>query len=99
MIPDLLAFKSFVDDLLVSAFKEEVKVQSQDKPSQEIKKEKGKQKAGTIVAKEPTVPQVRRGRGPFGYAATDAFAKGFSKRQRKPAEMIGTRVEYIIYIY
>ncbi|KIJ56734.1 hypothetical protein M422DRAFT_57384 [Sphaerobolus stellatus SS14] len=75
MIPQLLAFKSFIDDVLVSAFKEEAKIQH-DEPS------------GSAGLDKP-----RRGRGPFGYAATDAFAKGFGKRSRKPAEMIAKFID------
>ncbi|KAF8527847.1 Cullin-4B [Hysterangium stoloniferum] len=75
MVPQLLAFKSFIDLLLASAF--EVEAQSDDAASSS---------GLTGVAQ-------KRGKGPFGYAATDAFAKGFGKRQRKPAEMIAKFID------
>jgi cullin-4 len=90
MIPQLLAFKSFVDSLLVAAFREEAKVQFDDgSPVKKEPADKGKGKAGASFARNKRTDKKKRGKGPFGYAATDAFAKGFGKRQRKPAEMIG----------
>ena len=87
MIPQLLAFKSFIDSLLTAAFREEAKLQYDDVP---IKQEANRRKrVDRLSSQEPRADQKKRGKGPFGYAATDAFAKGFGKRQRKPAEMIG----------
>jgi cullin 4 len=83
MIPQLLAFKSFVDSLLTDAFREDAKVQYDDAVPAKQELGKGKRKASS------STNQKKRGKGPFGYAATDAFARGFGKRQRKPAEMIG----------
>ena len=91
MIPQLLAFKSFIDSLLVAAFREDAKVRFADgspvKKEEHMDRDKGK---GGIMSTRDEAAHRRRGStGPFGYAATDAFAKGFEKRPRKPAEMIG----------
>lgn len=88
MIPQLLAFKSFIDSLLTMAFREDAKVQYDDSVLVKQETAGGKRKDHPFSSEEPRIGQ-KRGKGPFGYAATDAFAKGFGKRQRKPAEMIG----------
>lgn len=89
MIPKLLKFKSFIDTLLVAAFREEEKVQlgKDSVPGTFIHKN-----SSNMRKTENLGALRRRGRGAFGYAATDAFAKGFTKRHRKPAEMIGVWV-------
>ena len=88
MIPQLLAFKSFIDSLLTAAFRENAKVQYDMGVPAKQEIARGKQKDHPSSFQDPR-PNQKRGKGPFGYAATDAFAKGFGKRQRKPAEMIG----------
>lgn len=90
MIPQLLAFKSFIDSLLVAAFREDAKVQFDGGALAKQKTDKGKKANRSSSSRDPRAIQKKLGKGPFGYAATDAFAKGFAKRQRKPAEMIGT---------
>jgi cullin 4 len=89
MIPQLLAFKSFVDSLLVAAFREDAKVQYDDSAPVKQESDKGKKATLSSSSRQLRTSEKKLGKGPFGYAATDAFAKGFGKRQRKPAEMIG----------
>lgn len=73
MVSHLLQFRAFVDTLIVSAFREG---SANGAP------------LGTSDDKSEKPTQAKT-RGPFAYAASDAFARGFSKRLRKPAEMIG----------
>lgn len=74
MVSRLLQFRAFVDTIVVSSFREGGEIRDDSK----VKSEKN----GKAIIQAKT-------RGPFSYAASDAFARGFSKRPRKPAEMIG----------
>ncbi|GJJ12245.1 hypothetical protein Clacol_006486 [Clathrus columnatus] len=77
MVPRLLQFRAFIDTLLISAFREG-----------------GENKDNIKINNEDLGRSARvKTRGPFGYAASDAFAKGFSKRPRKPAEMIAKFID------
>jgi cullin 4 len=81
MVPKLLDFKAFCNELVEKIFVDEVLVpyaasraSTSDSANTEVRNEK--------------VPNKE-----FGYAMIDAFAKGFRSRRNKPAELIAKHLD------